>query len=54
MIGRSGNARAVAIRQHMQRMHDLRMLQLFAAHFSVGDFIYPFLRDEGKEQAKSE
>jgi hypothetical protein len=54
VVGSSGYARAVAIREHVQRVHDLGMLQFFAAHFRVGGFIYPFLRDEGEEQGKSE
>ena len=39
---------------HVQGVHDLGMLKLFAAHFGVSGFVYPFLRGEGKEQEKSE
>ena len=42
--------RAITVRQHVQRVHDLGMFQFFTAHFRVGGLVYPFLRDEGKEQ----
>ena len=54
VVGSSSDAWAIAVREHVQGVHDLRMLEFFAAHFGVGSFIYPFLRDEGEEQGKSE
>lgn len=54
VVGGTGNAGAVAIGEHVEGVHDLRVLELFATHFGVGDLIYPFLRDEGEEQGESE
>ncbi len=56
VIRRAGDARAVAIGEHVQGVHDLRMLHFFAAEFRGISLVHFVLRHQetgnggGKQQ----
>ena len=44
VVGRARNARTVPVRQHVERVHDLRLLQFFTAEAGIGSLIHLLLR----------